>query len=85
MPTEMILFGEPEIRAAFQGHPPDWIALVHKDTSEFGFRFFGQDYGQSLFAWILEAYRPVGVVGAIPLRDGRYGILLMKRKGSQGK
>ncbi len=81
MPTEMILFGETKILAAFREHPPDWIALVHKDTSEFGFRFFGQNYGRKLFAWIMAAYRPVGVVGAIPLRDNRQGILLMRRKG----
>jgi hypothetical protein len=80
MPSEVILFGEAGMLEAFKAHPPDWISLVHKDTSEFGFRFFGQDYGQALYAWIMEAYQPVGVVGAIPLQTHRYGILLMARK-----
>jgi len=80
MPTELVFFGEARILKAFEAHPPDWIALVHKDTSEFGFRFFGQDYGQALFAWIMETYRPVGVAGAIPLRSNRYGILLLARR-----
>jgi len=80
MPSEVILFGEAGMLEAFKAHPPDWISLVHKDTSEFGFRFFGQDYGQALYAWILEEYQPVGVVGAIPLQTHRYGILLLKRK-----
>jgi hypothetical protein len=80
MPPEVILYGEAEMLKAFQTHPPDWISLVHKDTSEFGFRFFGQDYGQALYAWIMKAYEPVGVVGALPLQSHRYGILLMSRK-----
>jgi hypothetical protein len=70
---------------AFRANPPDWISLVHKDTSEFGFRFFGQDYGKALFAWIMEAYEPVGVVGAMPLATQQHGILLMKRKEPQGR
>lgn len=80
MPTEVVFFGETGMAEAFKALPPDWIMLVHKDTSEFGFRFFGQDYGQALFAWIMEAYRPVVVVGAIPLQSHRHGILLLSRK-----
>jgi hypothetical protein len=85
MPTEVILYGEARMVEAFRAYPPDWISLVHKDTSEFGFRFFGQDYGKALFAWILEAYEPVGVVGAMPLATDRHGILLLKRKEPQGR
>jgi hypothetical protein len=85
MPTEMILYGEEKMLDAFRANPPDWISLVHKDTSEFGFRFFGQDYGKALFAWIMEAYEPVGVVGAMPLATQQHGILLMKRKEPQGR
>jgi len=81
MPPEVVFFGEARMVEAFETHPPDWIMLVHKDSSEFGFRFFGQDYGQALFAWIMEAYRPVVVAGAIPLQSNQYGILLMARKG----
>ena len=80
MPTEVVFFGEAGMLEAFKTRPPDWISLVHKDTSEFGFRFFGQDYGKELFAWIMEAYQPVGVVGSIPLQDNRYGILFLSRK-----
>jgi len=31
-------------------HPPDFILLVHKDTSEYGHTHFGRDYPQQLFA-----------------------------------
>jgi hypothetical protein len=80
MPTEVVFFGEDRMVEAFEANPPDWIMLVHKDTSEFGFRFFGRDYGQDLFAWIMETYRSVGVAGAFPLQSHRQGVLLMARK-----
>ncbi len=83
MPTEMVLFGEPRILRAFQRHPPDWIVLAHKDTSEFAFRFFGRDYGRELFGWIMKTYRPVGVMGALPFRGNRYGLLLLAKGRGQ--
>ena len=36
MPVELMLFDEDRIVECFQAHPPDLIALVHKDTSEIG-------------------------------------------------
>jgi hypothetical protein len=79
MPPEMILFGERRIIAAFEGRPPDWIALVPKDTSEYGPRFFGKDYGRELFEWIKRNYRPPDRIDLRPLQDNRLGILLLSR------
>lgn len=77
-PFDMILSGENRILTAFRAHAPDYVILAHKDTSEYGFRFFGRDYGQTLYAWILDHYRPVALVGAPPLKDQRFGLLLMQ-------
>ena len=71
--------GEERILATFEAHPPDYIALAHKDTSEEGYRFFGRDYAQKLFAWIADHYRAIRVVGAMPLRNHQFGILLFRR------
>jgi hypothetical protein len=77
----LLLFGEDRMVAAMSGSPPDFIFLVHKDTSEFGERFFGRDYGQKIFQWIVENYQeqplPMLDLGAQPLRDSRFGIRLM--------
>jgi hypothetical protein len=81
VPGELILFGEDRMLEAFESHAPDLVVLLHKDTSEYGFRFFGHDYGQKLAAWITAHYQPVVVLGAMPLEDNRYGLLLMERKG----
>jgi hypothetical protein len=68
---------------SLQAHPPDSVALVHRNTSEFGYRFFGRDYGQKVDAWIRANYHPVYLAGAQPFRDKRFGILLFLR-GAEG-
>jgi hypothetical protein len=90
MPVELMLFGEAEMLESFRSHPPDLIALVHKDTSEIGFQFFGRDYGQQLMAWIQANYRPWSpscLIGAMPLQSEQFGILLLERvqKLEEGK
>jgi hypothetical protein len=79
MPTEFAIFGEDAILDSFRANPPDYIALVHKDTSEFGYQFFGRDYGQQVYAWIEENYRPAALIGDMPLQDARFGILFLQR------
>jgi hypothetical protein len=80
MPPELLMFGEDNILRALEASPPDFVALVHKDTSEYGATFFGRHYGQAIMAWIVQNYRPIERVGALPLRDRRFGMLLLERK-----
>lgn len=70
--------GEGRILASFRDHPPDYIVLAHKDTSEEGYQFFGRDYAQNLFAWINSHYQAIRLFGAVPLQDGRFGLLLLQ-------
>ena len=79
MPPELIIFGEERILDSFRANPPDYIALVHKETPEYGLRFFGRDYGQRIFSWVQDNYLPVTTIGATPLQDRRFGILLLQR------
>ena len=81
MPVEVMLFGEERIAEAFRVHPPDLIVLAHKDTTEFGFPFFGSDYAPRLGAWIRANYRSVSLIGSPPLQDQRDGLLLLERNG----
>jgi hypothetical protein len=89
-PPDLLLFGENRMIEAMNDSPPDFIFLVHKDTSEFGERFFGHDYGQKLNAWIEERYveesLPSLDLGSEPFRDGRFGIRLMvPRPSDEGR
>ena len=75
MPPELLLFGEDAWLDAFRASPPDVILVVHKDTSEYGPRFFGRDYAQDLAAWIGANYASVKLLGVEPLVEGtRYGV-----------
>jgi hypothetical protein len=80
MPPEILIFDEQAILASLEATPPDWIALVHKDTSEYGPRFFGRDYARRLAAFVRRDYRRVGRTGDVPFEpEARYGIELWRR------
>ena len=84
MPPEMLLFGESAIVAAFRAHPPDIVMIAHKDTSEYGARFFGSDYARDLGAWLFQNYEVARVIDAPPLRQGSvFGIAILTRKAAQ--
>ncbi len=79
VPTELFYFGDQQIAAAFEAHSPDWLMLVEEDTSEFGFQYFGADYGTQIGRFISANYTPMALIGAQPLHDDRFGILIAKK------
>lgn len=82
MPPEMLMFGEDSLLRKLQAASPTYVILVHKNTMEYGYRFFGRDYGQSIAQWVDRNYRPEYLLGAMPLRYNRFGILIAKRRNS---
>jgi hypothetical protein len=80
MPSDLMMYGEGQVLQSFRSTPPDFIVLVHKDSSEFGARFFGREYGRVLYSWIHENYGVVEQVGAEPLKDERFGMALLRRR-----
>ena len=76
MPPELILWDEEQVIAALEASPPQVVALVHKDTREYGLDF-GRDYGRRLMAWIGARYQQVALYGAQPLTDGRFGVAIL--------
>ncbi len=78
-PPEVALYGEERMLAAFRAAPPDAIVFVHADSSIHGVRFFGQDYGTRIHAWVMESYRSVAVIGARPFTSDRFGIQILLR------
>ncbi len=83
MPPELAIFGEGAILEALQAHPPDYVILIHKNTAEYGVKFFGADpsYGKLIMDWVASHYRPVWQTQHEPLQDANFGIKLMKRRG----
>ncbi|HZM00039.1 MAG TPA: hypothetical protein VFD43_07280, partial [Planctomycetota bacterium] len=77
MPPEAIVFGEPAILAAYQSRPPDLVAVLPRDLSEYGRAGFGQDHLVGLWEWLTRNYEQVAVVSA-GQADER--ALLLRRK-----
>jgi hypothetical protein len=80
MPTELSIFGEASMLKAFQSHPPDFIILVQKDTSEYGVGPFGMDpgYGKMIMDWVGNYYESVWQVVGEPATDNHFGISILK-------
>jgi hypothetical protein len=70
LPSDAAKFGEDELWGALQRDPPALIALVHRDSAEFGPRFFGRDYAQRTAEWIRRHYEPAGRAGDPPFEPG---------------
>jgi hypothetical protein len=81
MMTEMIIFGEETMLAGLKKRPPDYVVLVHKDTSEFGVGRFGIDrrYGQQMMDWVNQRYEPLVRIGDEPFRGNGFGIKILVR------
>ena len=56
------------------------VVLTVMDTAEYGPRFFGQDYAQTMGAWIDQNYGLVRVLGLGSFRGAKFGMILLHRK-----
>jgi hypothetical protein len=74
------MYGEQEMLQAMRQHPPEFVVLTVMDTAEYGPRFFGQDYAQTMGAWIDQNYGLVRVLGLGSFRGAKFGMLLLHRK-----
>ncbi|MCX5659072.1 MAG: glycosyltransferase family 39 protein [Planctomycetota bacterium] len=83
VPTDLWIFGEENMVLAFAARPPDYIAMVHKDTSNFGLPYFGRHYGQSLNMWVQTHYGELGGIGPKPFTSPEFGVTLWRRNDRQ--
>ena len=80
-PAEMVGLGQNTMVASFRENAPDYVMLIHRDHSEYGVKFFGQEerFGLKLMQWIEANYEPVCLIGNEPLRSSQFGIKILKR------
>jgi hypothetical protein len=86
-PPNLIMYGEDNMLAELQKHPPDIIALVHVDNIEYDARFLGKNYGLKIWDWVFANYQPMlksngqtALFGYPPFVDQHSGVLLVERK-----
>ncbi len=55
------------------------VALVHKETTEYGFPFFGQDHGTAILQWVRRRYRESALYGTTPfIGRGQFGVSILE-------
>ena len=64
MPPEMMAFGEDDVLRSLATTPPDFVLLIDRDVSEYGYPAFGTDrrYGLRITSWVNEHYEAARVV-----------------------
>jgi hypothetical protein len=73
------VFGEANMIARFEASAPDYIVIVEQSSTEFGFRYFGDPgFGDTLMKWVRQNYKVAVIIGNEPLKDGRFGIEILK-------
>ncbi len=78
-PVVWIITGEKDVLERYQQANPSHFLFVDFDFIWFGYRFFGKDYGQSIFRWIKDHYTVVKQVGPEPFTGQGFGMQLLKR------
>jgi hypothetical protein len=88
LPVEIDAFGgDQEMLRDIRAHPPDFVALVHRDHAEFGVGPFGIDprNGRGIMDWVTRNYRRIDRIGAEPFRGRGFGIAILRRAdGARG-
>jgi 4-amino-4-deoxy-L-arabinose transferase-like glycosyltransferase len=83
-PYNVALYGDQSYLESLQKASSPYILLVHVDAGILvsGKRFFGKDFGQSTFAWIMQNYTLEQQFGQIPFSEKGFGIQILKRKSA---
>ena len=79
MPFEQETIGEDKILGAMVTSSPDYIILIDRDMTEFGYKGFGVDYGLNVFAWIKENYKLFKKISSFPIQGRSFNIFICKR------
>ena len=65
--------------AAIRAHPPDYVIVSTRDSSEMGAALFGVDYATSLWDWLVAHYIEVERFGAWPAEASGFGLAVFER------
>jgi hypothetical protein len=79
MPPELAIFGEDTMLKAISAQPPDYVIMLKKDAKEYGYNYFGQDFGCKIFGWIKENYTMLETLGDLELNSTGFGLFIAKR------
>lgn len=79
-PNIMSIFGQVKMTAAFEQSAPDYVLIVERKFGPIDRSYFGsQGYGGDLMQWIEKNYQTQILIGDEPLKNGAFGIKILKR------
>jgi hypothetical protein len=80
-PYNVALFGDQGYLESLQKAASPYILLVHVDAGILisGKRFFGKDFGQNAFTWIMQNYTLEQQFGAKPFSSPEFGIQILRK------
>ena len=81
MPAELAIFSEEPMLESLKENPPDYVLLLPRDLSEYGYEGFGKDYCLKLTDWLNTNYGQMILLGQARNRTKKtsYSIYLAKR------
>lgn len=82
LPSEIATIGEEKIIQQLDAHEVDYILFLSRETSEYGYPFFGVHYAKEIYGWIEEHYYLLRTIGPYPFtsESGEFGIAIFKKK-----
>ena len=79
MPTTLSRFGESNVLNALKACSANYVILVDRDVTEFGYKSYGEDIATKIKTWVKENYSPIVNIGNQPFSGKGFGIVIMKR------
>ncbi|QDV09429.1 hypothetical protein Poly30_49870 [Planctomycetes bacterium Poly30] len=85
MPPELVFFDEDAIAAELASHPPDFVALIHRPTLDYGYPFFGEGFGEPILEWVRAHYDEVRIIGDDPFDPNpkAFGAAVLQRRAGR--
>jgi Dolichyl-phosphate-mannose-protein mannosyltransferase len=80
-PPEIAAFGQEKMTAALIAHSPDYVIELFVNYGEYGENYFGLEkrFGLDAQRWIDAHYQLVDQIGHDWLKDGQFGIKILKK------
>jgi hypothetical protein len=80
-PSEIQVHGDARMLDAYVKGSPDYIVLVHRDSSDWKVDYFGKEtgYGHGLMRWVGTNYSTVWLLGNEPFQTNLFGVKLLKK------
>jgi len=81
-PGVWILEDRKSLVSKLEKTPPNWIVMINQNFFFLDIPYFGRDYAQDVWNWIIANYRPVYHVGPPMFTHSEGGFVAFKRKAN---